>query len=111
MKTLKEAFAVTGYVADKMAEQLGSTWSGSVDIKPERGHDEVVMRVHHDQIREVRLGSSINGETLVQLVLHENADVETVFRSTASLEGITRLSDPTLAHLTAKATVKMILGP
>lgn len=111
MSKRKESFAVTGYVGDEVAKELGPRWSGKVDISPERGHDEVMMRVDSREVTEVRFGSSIDGETLVQLILQEDAYVETVIRSTASLEGIRRLSDPTLSQLTAKATVKMILGP
>ncbi len=105
---MAERFAVTGYVSDAVAGRLKAKGKGKIDVKPERGYDEVVMRVDVANVAEVRTGSSAQGETLVQLILRDGTPVETVIRTTANVQGITRFQDPTLARLTAAATVKVI---
>ena len=40
-------FAVTGYVPDKALQELESSRTGKIDVRVERGSDEVVMRVDH----------------------------------------------------------------
>jgi hypothetical protein len=105
---MKEAFAVTGYVSDDVANQLTAKGSGKVDIKVERGHEEVLMRVDQADLTDIRVGSSVNHETLVQLILRDGATVETVIRTIAHPTGLSRLNDPTLTRLTAQATAKVI---
>ena len=106
---MNEMFAVTGYVADDVAKQLSGRPSGHVHVKPERGYDDVLMRVDAADIKEVRTGSSSQGETLVQLILSEGARVQTVIRTTADSKGIARFHDPALTRLIAAATVKVIM--
>jgi hypothetical protein len=105
---MAERFAVTGYLADASAKQLSSQRSGHLEVRPERGYTDVVMRVDRADVTEVRTGSSVQGETLVQLILRDGANVETIIRTTADIRGITRFYDPTLTRLTAAATVKVI---
>jgi hypothetical protein len=38
---------VTGYVPDKALQELESSRTGKIDVRVERGSDEVVMRVDH----------------------------------------------------------------
>ena len=108
VQALKEAYAITGYVADDIAAKLSAYGSGHVHVKPERGYDDVLMRVDAADVQELRTGSSVQGETLVQLILREGAVVETVIRTTADAKGVTRFHDPALTRLTAIATVKVI---
>lgn len=112
MKRPKEVYAVTGYVKDSLAGQLKTQehWSniGMVEVNVERGFDEVMMRVNLGDVTEVRTGASIKGETLVQFILRDAFNVETVIRTTADIKGITRLYDPTLQLLIASATAKKI---
>jgi hypothetical protein len=103
-----ERYAITGYVADPVASRLKATTPGTIEIAPERGHREVCMRVDGADVDEVRTGTSAHGETLVQLILRDGAVVETLFRTTADVKGVARFNDPTLARLTASATVKVI---
>jgi len=103
-----EKYAVTGYVPDKIAQELKAKHSNSVEIHPERGAHEVFMRVNGSDISEVRSGSSEQGETLVQLLLRDGAQVETVIRSSADVKGLARFHDPTISRLTASATAKVI---
>jgi hypothetical protein len=105
---VREAFAVTGYVPDKVAEQLTAGRSGKIDVKVERGSEEVFMRVDQADVTDLRVGSSVNNETLVQLILRDDAPVEQVIRTISNARGLSRLHDPTLTRLTAEATAKVI---
>ena len=113
MKKTKEAYAVIGYVPDQVAAQLSSPerqQSGeTVDVKVERGFDEVVMRVNLADVVEIRSGASRKSETLVQLMLRDGFKVETVIRTPANIKGISRLYDPALQLLIASATAKVIM--
>src|SRR3982750_3771950 len=102
-----EKYAVTGYVPDKIARELKANYSHSVEIHPERGAHDVFMRVSGGDISEVRSGSSEQGQTLVQLLLPDGAQVETVIRTTADIKGVARFHDPTITRLTASATAKV----
>jgi hypothetical protein len=106
---MKTAYAVTGYVSNQLARKLSNKeLRGIIDVKPELGRDEVVARVSSEQIAEVRVGSSIKGETLVQLILRDNAQVETVIKTSANIKGIQQFNDPVLTRLVASATAKSI---
>ena len=50
-----------------------------------------------------------DGETLVQLILHDNASLETVIKAQPAATGIRTFQDPTIARLTAAATAKKIM--
>lgn len=105
---MAERYAVTGYVPDEVARGLNRGGSGSVDVRPERGVQEVAARVQLAEVEDVRVGSSSNGETLVQLILRDEATVETVLRSQASSKGLQRFHDPNLDRLRLAATAKVI---
>jgi len=108
-----QALAVTGYVSAELVSELtDGAWISSgkrAEIQVQPGMDEVLMRVDASDVHEVRCGATSKGHTVVQLILKARAQVETVVKTVASLEGITRLNDPTLQRLTASATAKMIL--
>jgi hypothetical protein len=103
-----ERYAITGYVSDVLAARLQGGQFGSVEVCPERGRQDVKMRVDLSAVTEVRVGSSLGGETLVQLLLQDGAQVETVITTTADPQGMKRFLDPALERLTAAATVKVI---
>ena len=103
-----ERYAVTGYLPDKLARTLKAKHHGSLEIAPEREHADVFMRIQGQDITEVRTGSSVGGLTLVQLLLRDGAQVETVIRTTADVKGIARFNDPAISRLTASATAKVI---
>jgi hypothetical protein len=106
---MKEAIAVTGFVPDQLARKLAAKQAGAIDVKPERGVNDVVMRVDGSDVDEVRTGASTQGETLVQLILRPDAPVQTVINSIANHAGLKRLQDPILSRLTASATPKSIM--
>jgi hypothetical protein len=103
-----EKYAVTGYLPDQVAHALKPKHAGAIEVLPERGSHDVLMRVQGQDIAEVRTGSSSDGHTMVQLILRDGAPVETVVRSTADAKGLTRFNDPAIGRLTASATAKVI---
>ena len=110
MKEQSEKFAITGYVAKDIAGRLKAQAAGAIHVSPERGQTDVVMGVDGSAVAEVRIGATVKGQTLVQLILKEGAAVETIIRSKANIAGITRLNDPAIQRLTAAATVKSIVA-
>ena len=107
-KNLREAFAVTGYMPASVLDKAESVRSDSYDVRVEPGSDEVLMRVRSGDVVEIRTAASHNDEVLVQLILRDNAVVETLIRASASVQGVTRFNDPALRRLTASATAKSI---
>jgi hypothetical protein len=105
---MKEAFAVTGYLPDKALQDLESSRTGKIDVRVERGSDEVVMRVDQADIEEIRTGVSVKNESLVQVILRADAAVKTVVKTQANIKGVARFNDPVLQRLTATATAKSI---
>jgi len=107
---MKEAFAVTGFVPDARAKQLAAKAEGAIQVKPERGASAVVMEVDSANVVEVRTGASRSGETLVQLILREDATVRTIIESKSTESCISPFADPAIVRLTAAATVKNIVA-
>jgi len=109
---MAEAYAVTGYVSESVASTIrneGWVSSGSVvDIRPDREAEDVYVRVASDAVKEVRVGASRGGSTLVQIILKRGASVESVIRHKATAEGLTRFYDPTLARIAAAAVANVI---
>ena len=107
---MKEAFAVTGYVKNEIARKLdsGKFDAEHLDVRVESKSDLVVMRVKKTDISEARLGASAKGEVLVQIILVDNAHVQTIINHDASVKGLRRFNDPVVQRLTALATVKSI---
>jgi|SRR6185436_4745333 len=102
---MAEAIAVTGYVSDKVARQLRSGKWESIDVHPERKEGDTFVRVAASAVRDARVGSSKAGRTLVQLILNDDATIETVVRSAPRGQ---RFFDPTLARITAAAIANKI---
>jgi len=78
--------AVVGYLPDDVAKGLGSGGhnKGPIEVRLDRGSEELLVKVDPKDVAGVLLGASRNGETGVQLLLRENAKVDTVARGTAS---------------------------
>ena len=106
---MKEAIAVTGYVPDDVAKQLtGGKHRSPVKVFAQAGREEVFARIDPAQIAEVRAGASSQGTTLVQLILKENAPVETIISSLAARDWLQRLNDPVLGSLIERIKWKVI---
>ena len=99
---MREAYAVTGYVPSDVANKLKSKTPGKIQVSPERGIREVFMEVEGADVTDVRVGAASGGETLVQLILRDEAPVHTVTRLTPA-KGVNAFFDPGLARLTAAA--------
>lgn len=106
---MREAFAVTGYVAADQAARLRDSKEGVVELSPEQEAGQVSMRVEASDVAEVRVGASRGKQTLVQLLLKEGATVETIVRHKATAQGLSQIFDPSLHQLTASATAKKIM--
>jgi hypothetical protein len=83
----KELTAIVGYLPDAVARGLGSKGQHKepLEVRLERGSDEMLVRIDPNYVAGVLLGASHNGETGVQLLLKDNAKIDTVARGTAEL--------------------------
>ena|SRR5437879_4977968 len=104
---MAEAIAVTGYVPDKIAKQLKKQWD-SIDVHPDRKEGDAFVRVESSAVRDIRIGASKGGTTLVQLILNDDASIETVVREALPKSGARRFFDPALARVTAAAIANKI---
>jgi hypothetical protein len=108
--SMAEAYAVTGFVSDKVAKKLKAGKEGTIQVRPERGTTAVTMEVDGAYVAEVRKGSSKSGETLVQLILRDKATVRTVVETRLQGTGVDVFLDPAITRLIAAATVKSIVA-
>ena len=107
---MREAMAVTGYVAKNVADALSNKKSeAAVEVRPERDVEDVVARVAASDVVETRVGSTEGGYTMVQLILRDGAKVETVMRTEANAKGFAAFHDPVLNRVRAQATAKVIM--
>ena len=96
---MKTAYGITGYLPARVAKALSAGKSEkSVDVRVERGSDDVLLRVQASQISEVRLGPSTKGETGVQLIFKKQPTVETVIRTQVPA-GVRLFDDPILKRV------------
>src|SRR5258708_3747925 len=93
---MKEAFAITGFVPTEVAKRLKEHHSGTIEVAAERNEKDVFTQVDASHVAETRIGADSGGQTMVQLILHDNAPVQTVVRSTASAKGLQLFRDPAL---------------
>jgi hypothetical protein len=82
---MAEMNAVVGYVPDEIAGALGSEGRPDehLEVKLER-ESEMHVRIRPDDVAGVLVGASHKGETSVQVLLNEEATVETFTRGSAS---------------------------
>jgi hypothetical protein len=83
---MAEVTAVIGYMPDAEAKALasGKGKNDSVQVRLERGSDDMHVRIAAKDIAGTLLGASKKGETAVQVFLRDKAGVETVSRGLAS---------------------------
>jgi len=93
-------YAVIGFVPDEVARSIGKQGYGkALEIRTERGKDHEVVRIQPDHIVGVLHGASQGGETGVQVILKENATVETLSRGVSSELHLRPISDlSTIIH-------------
>lgn len=94
------SYAVIGFVSDEVAKSAGSGQYGKpLEVRTQRGSDHEAVRIPPDQIAGVLHGASQGGETSVQVILKENAKVETLSRGVASDLHLRPILDPgTIIH-------------
>ena len=83
---MPEVTAVIGYMPDAQAKSLaaGKEAKEAVQVRLERGSDDMHVRIAAKDIAGTLLGASKKGETAVQIFLRDKAAVETVTRGIAS---------------------------
>lgn len=69
------AESLVGYVTDEFAQQIGELPAAGIEVALEPG-SEVILRIRHTQIEEVRVGPSSAGYTALQLILKPDASYE-----------------------------------
>jgi hypothetical protein len=106
---MKTKMAITGFILDNHLKNLKSKEGHSFEVFPEAAMEDVYARVNANDIDDVRVGASNQGKTMVQLILKDNASVETVHKQQMSVKGVKVIDDPTLSRLTAAATAKVIM--
>jgi len=106
---MKTKMAITGYVTDHHLKNIKSKEAYSFEVFPEVEIEDVYAKVTSNDIDDVRIGASNHGKTMVQLILKDNASVETVHKQQISVKGVRVIDDPTLSRLTAAATAKVIM--
>ena len=67
--------SLIGFVTDDFARQMGDSPATGIELPLEPGSD-VILRIRHSQIHEVRIGPSSDGYTGLQLILKPNATYE-----------------------------------
>lgn len=87
--------AVLGYVKDDVARSWGDHGQGyskgsPLELRLDRGGDHEIVRIPSESIAGVLRGASQGGETSVQVLLREDARIETVSRTSVNdlLRGI-----------------------
>jgi hypothetical protein len=95
---MAEVNAVIGYMPDDAAKALASAKqpSGAVEVRLERGRDDMHVKIDAKDVAGVLLGASQKGETGVQVFLRDKASVETVARGFASDLVLRPIKDLTL---------------
>jgi hypothetical protein len=86
--------SLIGYVTDTFAQQLGESPAVGIELPLEPGSD-VIVRIRHSQIDEVRVGPSSGGYTGLQLILKPNATYELVATVSTADEARAPIFDPT----------------
>jgi hypothetical protein len=101
--------AVTGYMPQYLANDLLSAikTEGAIELRFEKGNDEILMRVKHSDVVECGITNEGDGEAKVHLLLRPDSHVETVVKMFQEVDAI---EDPTLSRLTPAATVSVSFG-
>lgn len=110
---MRVAYAVSGYVADDQVSARGGEWAPSgdtVELLLEPGRRERVIRVPVKDVAEIRSAPQAGGHLMVQLVLREDANVETAVAGGVGDDSWSRLSDPLLGvSATASVITKIMI--
>jgi hypothetical protein len=84
---MKEMNAVVGYLSDQVARRISSKGGPTepLEIKLERGGEgDMHVRIQPSDVAGVLVGASKKGETSVQVILKDNATVETFTRGSVA---------------------------
>ncbi len=85
--------SLIGFVPDDFVRQMGDSPAVGIELPLEPG-SEIIVRIRHSQIEEVRVGPSSGGYTGLQLILKPNATYELYAAVSAADEARTPIFDP-----------------
>ena len=82
---MKEMHAVVGYLPDAVAK----AWAGkhqqeALNVRLEQGSDQMHVSIRAADVVGVLVGASQKGETAVQIILKDDAKVDTISHGTPS---------------------------
>ncbi|MCH9665133.1 MAG: hypothetical protein K0U41_04720 [Gammaproteobacteria bacterium] len=110
---MKEAYAVTGYVRNEIAESLGKKKYKEtyIDVYPDLSVPEVFSQIRFQDVEESRVGSTKGDSTLVQLILRDGVDIQTTITTSLTVNefGLKRINDPVLNQVRIEAVAKKIM--
>jgi hypothetical protein len=93
---MSAAQSVIGYVSDEIAKGLHAgqgLGKDQLELPLDPGKHAAHLRVHTNDIQEVRVGPSKGGQTSLQLILKAEASYEIVSRAPQGTE-LTSIQDP-----------------
>ncbi len=102
--------SLIGFVPDSFAQQMGNSPATGIELPLEPGSD-VILRIRHSQIAEVRLGPSSDGYTGIQLILKPNATYELFAAVSTADESGAPIFDPAFWQKLLWARRLMFTGP
>jgi hypothetical protein len=107
-EAMKEMNAVVGYLPDSVAKVVAAKdrHEQVLEVRMERGSDEMQVKINPSDVAGVLLGSSRDGETGVQVFLKEGASVDVVAHGAASDLVLRPIRD--LSLVKARPPVNMI---
>ena len=108
--TTHAADSLIGYVTDDFAEQIGALPSTGIEVALEPG-SEIILRIRHSQIDELRVGPSDDGYTAVQLLLKPDATYELYAMISSADESRAPVFDPQFWHRVLWNRRKSFSGP
>src|SRR5579883_2246707 len=85
--------SLIGYVTDQFADQIGELPSTGIEVALEPG-SEIILRIRHSQIEELRVGPSDDGYTAIQLLLKPDATYELFAMISVADESSAPIFDP-----------------
>lgn len=85
--------SLIGFVPNDFVRHMGETPATGIELPLQPG-SEIIVRIRHSQIEEVRVGPSEDGYTGLQLILKPKASYEVIAMVSAADESLAPIFDP-----------------
>ena len=109
---MNQIHAVVGFLPDAIAKASSQGQHHEpLEVRLDSGNGEMFVKVNANDVSAVLLGAAHKGQTSVQVLLKENAKVDTVVRGTASDLFLRAISDFSLFKLRPPINVIYIDPP